>query len=128
MPIGKRKPTLGQVELDIMRSFGWNVVELETNLYERYLRISVERSLVTLELFRAALGEMEAKGYVSRERLHGERAFRRLLAEGDLPQSILPRAPLDEMNLVIGSLKAKLKEKSRGTYVIQWSPLTEDTS
>lgn len=128
MPVGKRKPVLGQLELDIMRSFGWNVVELETSLYERYLRISVERSLVTIEMFRAALGEMEARGYVSRERIHGERAFRRLLAEEDLPQKILPRAPLDEMNLVLGSLRAKIKEKSKRTPVIQWSPLTEDTS
>jgi hypothetical protein len=111
-----------------MRSFGWNVVELETSLYERYLRISVERSLVTIEMFRAALAEMEARGYVSRELVHGERAFRRLLAEKDLPQKILPRAPLDEMHLVIGSLRAKLKEKSKGTPVIQWAPLTEDTS
>lgn len=128
MPAGKRMPILGQLELDIMRSFGWNVVELETNLYERYLRISAERSLVTIEMFREALGEMEARGYVSRERIHGERAFRRLLVEEDLPQNILPRAPLDEMHLVIGSLRAKLKEKSKKTPVIQWSPLTEDTS
>jgi hypothetical protein len=111
-----------------MRSFGWTVVELESNLYERYLRISADRSLDTLDMFRAALGEMEAKGYVSRENLHGERAFRRLLVEDDLAQHILPSAPLDEMRLVIGSLRAKLKEKTRSKYVIQWSSPADDTT
>ena len=117
-----------EIEIGIVSAFGWSVIEFEAVLFQKFLVMSGPTSLITEDMFRQYLRNMEAKGYVSRERVHGERAFRRLLAEEDLPQSILPRAPLDEMHLVIGSLKARRKEKSRSTPVIQWSPLTEETT
>ncbi|MFQ5833884.1 MAG: hypothetical protein ACE5H4_14350 [Candidatus Thorarchaeota archaeon] len=106
----RRGEPIGQIELDILRSFGWTVVELESTLYERYLRISAVRSLITLKDFRAHLREMEAMGYISREKLLGKRAYRRLLVEEDLSEPIHPKAPLDEMRLAIGSLRARIKE------------------
>ncbi|MHA2045135.1 MAG: hypothetical protein ACXAAO_15150 [Candidatus Thorarchaeota archaeon] len=98
-------PTL--LELDIMRSFGWAVVETEAALYQRYLNLSAARSLMPDKVFKTHLREMEAKGYVSSLRLHGKKAYRRLLIGRDVGAEIHPTAPLDEMRLALGSLKAK---------------------
>jgi hypothetical protein len=58
---------------------------------------------------------MEAKGFVSPLRLHGKRAYRRLLLGKDLGKELHPKVPLDEMRLALGSLKAnpKISKKMR---------------
>lgn len=98
-------PTL--LELDIMRSFGWAVVETEAALYQRYLHLSASRSLMPDKVFKTHLREMEAKGFVASLRLHGKKAYRRLLIGKDVGAEIHPKIPLDEMRLALGSLKAK---------------------
>jgi len=50
---------------------------------------------------------MEAKGFVSPLRLHGKKAYRRLLIGKDVGAEIHPKVPLDEMRLALGSLKVK---------------------
>ncbi|NHJ13871.1 MAG: hypothetical protein EAX95_09340 [Candidatus Thorarchaeota archaeon] len=102
------------VELDIVKSFGWAILVTETMLYERYLRISAQRSVTTPEIFRTHLMEMEAKGFISLENLHGKRAYRLLLVPDRIEKSGRPQAPLDEMRLVVGSLAARLKLAKRG--------------
>jgi hypothetical protein len=97
------------LELDIMRSFGWAVVETEDALYQRYLHLSASRSLMPEANFRSHLKKMEAKGYVSSMTLHGQRAYRRLLVGKDIGKELHPKVPLDEMRLALGSLKAKPK-------------------
>ena len=97
------------LELDIMRSFGWAVVEMENALYQRYLQLSASKSLMTEAVFRAHLREMEAKGYISSMTLHGKKAYRRLLVGKDIGKEIHPQVPLDEMRLALGSLKTKPK-------------------
>ena len=97
------------LELDIMRSFGWAVVETEDALYQRYLHLSAARSLMPKVIFRSQLRNMEAKGYVSTLRLHGKKAYRRLLIGKDIGKELHPQVPLDEMRLALGSLKAKPK-------------------
>ncbi|MBD3158771.1 MAG: hypothetical protein GF309_08300 [Candidatus Lokiarchaeota archaeon] len=108
---------LNQIELNIIRSFGWALVELESTLFERYRVSSPNRSLTTLEEFRKQLREMESKGYVSSLKLHGKRAYRKLIVNGP-DSATLPRNPLDEMHLVIGSLKAKSKENEANTHEV----------
>ncbi|MFW9808987.1 MAG: hypothetical protein ACFFE6_06360 [Candidatus Thorarchaeota archaeon] len=100
-------PTL--LELDIMRSFGWAVVETEESLYQRYLNLSAARSLMPSTVFKTHLREMEAKGFVSSLNLHGKKAYRRLLIGKEVGAEIHPQVPLDEMRLALGSLKAKPK-------------------
>jgi hypothetical protein len=95
------------LELDIMRSFGWAVLETEDSLYQRYIRLSASRSLITEETFRKYLRDMEAKGYVSSLKLHGRRAYKRLLVDKNIGEEISPHKPLDEMRLALGSLRAK---------------------
>jgi hypothetical protein len=97
------------VELDIMRSFGWAVVETEDALYQRYLHLSAARSLMLEDTFRSFLRKMEAKGYVSSLTLHGKRAYRRLLIGKEIGKELHPQVPLDEMRLALGSLKARPK-------------------
>ncbi len=94
------------LELDIMRSFGWAVVETEDALYQRYLNLSAARSLMPNKVFKTHLREMEAKGFVSSLKLHGKKAYRRLLVGKEVGHEIHPQIPLDEMRLALGSLKA----------------------
>ncbi|MDF1540168.1 MAG: hypothetical protein P1Q69_14840 [Candidatus Thorarchaeota archaeon] len=103
------------VELDIMRTFGWGVIALEETMYQRHLQLSAKASLMTREEFKSHLLDMESKGYLASTSLHGKRAFRRLLVNGDSAVSIHPRVPLDEMRLVLGSLKAKQDEREIGS-------------
>ncbi len=100
-----------RAELDIIRSFGWAVVEYEEALYQKFLHLSAGSSLITFDDFRLGLRAMESKGYVSSLILSGERAYRRLLVEDDTEERISPAAPLDEMRLVLGSRKAKRKKR-----------------
>ncbi len=113
-------------ELDIMRSFGWAVVETEKALYQRYLNLSAARSLISSKVFRTHLRDMEAKGYVSSLKLHGTKAYRRLLVGKDIGEEIHPQVPLDEMRLALGSLKAKPKfgKKIRSRVTLE---VVEDT-
>ena len=114
------------LELDIMRSFGWTIVETEDALYQRYIRISAGRSLMPEDTFKSYLRIMEAKGYLSLMNLHGKRAYRRLLVGEGVGKELHPKAPLDEIRLALGSLKTKhrfsKKHRSRVT-----SEVVEDT-
>jgi hypothetical protein len=95
------------IELDIIRSFGWSIVEVEETLYERFLHISSFRSLTPREVFQSYLREMEAKGYISPVHLHGLKGYKRLLADKEIGKSIYPNVPLDEMRLALGSVRAR---------------------
>jgi len=98
------------VELDIIRSFGWSIIATELALYERYVKLSSFRSLTTIDGFKKHLAEMVAKGFLTQEALHGQRAYRRVLIDGDSQEGITPKFPLDEMRLALGSREAKRKE------------------
>jgi hypothetical protein len=80
-------------------------------LYERYVKLSSFRSLTTIDGFKKYLTAMVSKGYLVQETIHGQRAYRRLLVDDDLQETISPKFPLDEMRLVLGSREAKKKER-----------------
>ena len=103
------RPT--QLELDVIRTFGWQVIALEETMFQRYLQMSARASLMTGADFKKLLRDMEAKGFLASTNLHGKRAYRRLLLNGDLGVSMFPKVPLDEMRLVVGSLKAREQRK-----------------
>lgn len=103
---GSQEEPPSEIESDIIRSFGWAIVELEETLYQRFLHLSARRSIMTPEAFRLHLKEMEAKGWISPIHLHGLRGYRKLLAEKTLGESLQPKVPLDEIRLALGSKKA----------------------
>lgn len=108
---GKLAEKPNPIELDIIRSFGWSIIETELILFERYIKLSSFRSLTTIKGFKKYLNEMVAKGFLTQETLHGQRAYRRILLEDDLHETISPKFPLDEMRLVLGAREAKKKEQ-----------------
>ena len=111
---GTSEEPLNAIEQDIIRSFGWSIVEIEETLYERFLHLSSARSLVPRDEFNSYLKEMEAKGFISPVHLHGLKGYKRLLADTEIGKSLHPNIPLDEMRLAMGSMRAKSKiEKQR---------------
>ncbi|MBN2229660.1 MAG: hypothetical protein JW779_08685, partial [Candidatus Thorarchaeota archaeon] len=98
-----------QMELDILRSFGWAVVELESVLFERYTQISAKHSLISLDAFRKAMRIMESKGYLSSTSLHGYRAFKKQIVDKGILRNISPKNPNEEIRLALASLRAKKK-------------------
>ena len=117
MATGLDTPRPDPVELDIIKSFGYAVLVTEELLYERFLHVSAKRSVMTTDQFRNHLRQMEAKGFVSEENLHGKRAYRLLVIPERIDRGARPQTPLDEMRLVAGSLAARLKirREDRGT-------------
>jgi len=105
------------LELDIMRSFGWAIVETEDALYQRYLNLSASRSLMLQDEFRSHLKALEAKGYLAPMDFHGKRAYRRLLISNDIGKEILPKDPLDEMRLALGSRKVQPTRLQKSTRI-----------
>lgn len=105
-----RKEVPSRIELDIAKAFGWTLILYEESLYERFLQISSDTSLISLEEFRYYLREMEAKGYITSLNMHGHRAYRRLLVEEDVGMPLTPRIPLEEIRLAIGSRQARMKK------------------
>ncbi|MGY5859021.1 MAG: hypothetical protein RTU63_06610 [Candidatus Thorarchaeota archaeon] len=111
---GSKEEQPSDVEVDIIRSFGWSLVEDEETLFQRFQSISVTRSLVSRANFRSMLRDMEAMGFISPIQMHDRKGYKKLVAEINMGRSIHPEVPLDEIRLVRGSMKAKpVIEKSR---------------
>ncbi len=113
MATGLDAPRPDPIELDIIKSFGWAILVTEELLYERFLHMSAKRSVMTIDEFRKHLRQMEAKGLVSEENLHGKRAYRLQVIPERIDRGARPQTPLDEMRLVAGSLAAAMKDKKR---------------
>ena len=60
-----------EIEAGIVRAFGWAVIEFEAVLFQKFLVMSATSSLMTEEMFRKYLKDMEAKGYISPVNFHG---------------------------------------------------------
>ena len=103
---GSNSEPPNDVELDVIRSFGWSIMEAEETLYQRFLHLSANRSLFTRDTFRAVLRNMESKGFISPIHLSGIKGYQKLMVESDATKSLQPRDPLDEIRLVVGSKKA----------------------
>jgi hypothetical protein len=99
------------LELNVIRAFGWSLIEYEQPLYQKFLSLSVDGSLMTFEDFKVILREMESKGFLQELTFQGKLAYRKLLIGTDDEKSLKPDQPVDEMKLVIGSRKAKAMEK-----------------
>jgi hypothetical protein len=99
------------IEINVIRAFGWSLIEYEMTLYQKFLSISVDGSLVTFEHFRNILRTMESKGYLQELTLQGKKAYRKMLVDTELEKQTRPSQPVDEMRLAIGGMKARVREK-----------------
>lgn len=97
-----------EIEIGIVQTFGWAVIEFEAVLYQKFLVMSASSSLMTPDMFRKHLKNMEAKGYVSPVDFQGRRAWRRLVIESDIEEETLTP---EEVKAFIE--KARAEEKTR---------------
>jgi hypothetical protein len=101
------------LETNVIRAFGWSLIEFEMTLYQKFLNISVDGSLLTFEKFKEILREMESKGYLQELQFQGRTAYRKMIVDSELNKVTKPSQPIDEMRLAIGGRIAKSLEKRK---------------
>jgi hypothetical protein len=104
--------TPNPTEINVIRAFGWSLIEYEMTLYQKFLSVSVDGSLITFELFRNILRTMESKGFLQELKFQGKKAYRKMLVDSEIEKYTKPSQPIDEMRLAIGGMKARAKEKT----------------
>lgn len=78
-----------EIEIGVVRAFGWAVIEFEAVLYQKFLVMSASSSLMTEDMFKKHLKNMEAKGYISPVDFQRKRAWRRLVIESEIEEETL---------------------------------------
>ncbi|TFG28176.1 hypothetical protein EU528_11655 [Candidatus Thorarchaeota archaeon] len=78
-----------EIEIAVVRTFGWSVIEFEAALYQKFLVMSAAKSLMTEDMFRKRLMSMEAKGYIAPVDFQNKRAWKRLIIESDFDEETL---------------------------------------
>ncbi len=106
-----------EVERDILRAFGWAIVEFEETLYHKYLMMSVPHSLITREEFDRHLREMHAKGFISPLKLHGCNAWKKLVVEDDFDDTLKPR------KIMVAETSLPKKEAKHKGFVVSESQI-----
>ncbi|MGY5860307.1 MAG: hypothetical protein RTU63_13135 [Candidatus Thorarchaeota archaeon] len=97
-----------EIEIAVVRTFGWAVIEFEAVLYQKFLVMSASSSLMTDDMFKKYLKNMEAKGYIAPVDFQGKRAWKRLVIESEIDEKILTP---EEVKAFIE--KARADEKNR---------------
>ena len=98
-----------EIEIGIVQTFGWAIIEFEAVLYQKFLVMSAARSLMTEDRFRKYLKNMEAKGYISPVDFQGRRAWKRLVIESDIDEQTLTP---EEVRAYIEQAKSSEKKKT----------------
>jgi len=78
-----------EIEIGIVRAFGWAVIEFEAVLFQKFLVMSGPTSLITEDMFRKYLFNMEAKGYVAPVDFQGKKAWKRLVIELEIEETAM---------------------------------------
>ena len=116
-----------EIEIAIVRAFGWSVIEFEAVLFQKFLVMSAASSLMTEDMFRKHLLNMEAKGYISRVDFQGKRAWKRLVIESDIDEETLtPEEVRAFIEKAKASEKQKLKKPKGEKVVSESKALAED--
>ena len=97
-----------EIEIAVVRAFGWSVIEFEAVLYQKFLVMSASSSLMTDDMFKKHLKNMEAKGYISPVDFQRKRAWKRLVIESEIEEEVLTP---EEVKAFIE--KAQADEKTR---------------
>jgi hypothetical protein len=109
-----------EIEIAIVQSFGWAIIEFEAVLYQKFLVMSAVRSLMTEDRFRKHLKNMEAKGYLAPVSFQGKRAWKRLVIESEMEEEKLSpeevKAILDKAKTI--EISDKKERKPKGESVV----------
>jgi glutamyl/glutaminyl-tRNA synthetase len=109
--IGMRSEELErEIEIALVRAFGWSIIEFEASLFQKFLVMSAPSSLMTEDMFRKHMKNMEAKGYVAPVDFQGKRAWKRLIIESDFDEKDL--TPEEVKDFIE---KAKLEDRKKKT-------------
>jgi len=98
-----------EIEIAVVETFGYAVIEFEAVLFQKFLVMSAPRSLMTEDIFRKHLKSMEAKGYLSPLEFQGKRAWKRLIVEADFEEIVLTP---EEVKDLLEKVKAERKKKT----------------
>ncbi len=116
-----------EIEIAVVRTFGWSVIEFEAVLFQKFLVMSAASSLMTENMFRKHLRNMEAKGYISPVDFQGKRAWKRLVIESDIDEETLtPEEVRAFIEKAKASEKQKLKKPKSEKVVSESKALAED--
>jgi hypothetical protein len=99
-----------EIEIGIVSAFGWAVIEFEAVLFQKFLVMSGPTSLITEDMFRKYLLNMEAKGFVSPVDFQGKKAWKRLVIESDIDE---PAMTPEEVKEFIAKAQAASKKKKK---------------
>jgi len=111
-----------EIEIGIIRAFGWAVIEFEAVLFQKFLHMSALSSLMTEDMFRKYLRDMEAKGYASPVEFQGKKAWKRLVIESDIEEEELTP---DEVRELLERAKIAEDEKRVKKTLMGESVVTE---
>ncbi|KXH76745.1 MAG: hypothetical protein AM326_06660 [Candidatus Thorarchaeota archaeon SMTZ-45] len=100
-----------EIEIGIVSAFGWAVIEFEAVLFQKFIVMSGPRSLITEDMFRKYLMNMEAKGYVTPVNFQGKRAWKRQVIEADIEEPAM--TPEEVKEFIVKAHAAMKKEKKR---------------
>ncbi len=100
-----------EIELGIIRSFGWSIIEFEASLFQKFLHISAPASIITEQDFKKHLNEMHSKGYISPLDFQGKRAWRKLVIESDLEEELQDEEEIGRIIEKARETRAKMKKK-----------------
>jgi hypothetical protein len=112
MSLGMQQDELNrEIERAIVRSFGWSIIDFEAILYQKFLVLSASTSLMTEDMFRKHLKNMQAKGYVVPVDFQGKRAWKRLVIETDIDETIM--TPEEVRQFMERAMEKKTDNKER---------------
>jgi hypothetical protein len=100
-----------EIEIGIVGSFGWAIIEFEAALFQKFLVMSAPTSLITEDMFRKYLMNMESKGYVIPVNFQGKRAWKRLVIEADIEEPAM--TPEEVKEFIAKAQATSKKEKKR---------------
>ena len=100
-----------EIEIGIVSAFGWAVIEFEAVLFQKFLVMSGPTSLITEDMFRKYLLNMEAKGYVSPIDFQGKKAWKRIVIESEIEETAM--TPEEVKEFIAKAQEASKKKKKR---------------
>lgn len=116
-----------EIEIGIVSAFGWAVIEFEAVLFHKFIVMSGPMSLITEDMFRKYLMNMEAKGYVSPLEFQGKKAWKRLVIEADIEEPAMTPEEVKEFIAKAQEAGKKKKKKSMtGEHRISESKVLAD--